>query len=199
MGRMQYDIWAVTPATDDDYYRANASIAAAGVLSLLANTVGPYGYGYKIGITSAGDDTGITFTITGLRVGDLSGAVTTEVVTGVDTDTAVSANFYARVDYIVASGASAGNVKIGTVGNLALPRCRIKGMSYVASATPGTIKVNRNSLASDLLLQINTPGNEDVVNSLYMPAEGILTTRSGVNDYSEVTLADVSFVTLLCG
>lgn len=148
---------------------------------------------------SIATSTGITFTITGLKVGDLSGAVTTEVVTGANADTAVSANFYARVDSIVASGASAGNVKIGTTGNLALPRTRVKGLYYVASATPGTIKINRNSLASDLLLQLNTPGNDDAVNSLYMPAEGILTTRGGLADYSEVTLTDVSFVTLLCG
>jgi hypothetical protein len=199
MGRMQYDVWSVTPETDDEYYFADASIADAGALSLLANTVGPYGYGYKLVITSAGDDTGITFTITGLKVGDLSGAVTTEVVTGANASTATSVNFYARVDSIVASGASASTVKIGTTGNLALPRCRVKGLYYVASATPGTVKINRNSLASDLLLQINTPGNEDVVNSLYMPAEGILTTRGGLADYSEVTLTNVSFVTLLCG
>ena len=71
MASMQYDVWAVTPATDDAYYRANASIAGAGALTLLQSIVGPNGYGYKLVITSAGNDTGITFTVTGIVVGDL--------------------------------------------------------------------------------------------------------------------------------
>lgn len=196
---MQYDVWAVTPATDDAYYRANASIAGAGALSLLANTVGPNGYGYKLVITSAGNDTGITFTITGIKVGDLTNTVVSEVVTGANATTATSSNYYARVDSIVASGASAGNVKIGTTGSLALPRTRIKGLYFVGTATAGTIKFNVNGLSSQLILQLNTPASAIQTSSLYMAAEGILTTRSSPQDYCVVTLTDVTFVTIICG
>ena len=196
---MQYDVWAVTPATDDAYYRANASIAGAGALSLLANTVGPNGYGYKLVITSAGNDTGITFTITGIKVGDLTNTVVSEVVTGANATTATSSNYYARVDSITASGASAGNVKIGTTGSLALPRTRIKGLYFVGTATAGTIKFNVNGLSSQLILQLNTPASAIQTSSLYMAAEGILTTRSSPQDYCVVTLTDVTFVTIICG
>ena len=196
---MQYDVWAVTPATDDAYYRANASIAGAGAVSLLANSVGPFGYGYKIVITSAGDDSGITFTVTGIRVGDLTNTVVSETLTGANIGTVTSSNYYARVDSVTASGASAGNVKIGTTGNLALPRTRIKGLYWVASGTAGTIKVNVNGLSSQLILQINTPALATAVNSLYMAAEGILTTRSSQQDYAVVTLTNVSYATLICG
>ena len=196
---MQYDVWAVTPATDDAYYRANASIAGAGALSLLANTVGPNGYGYKLIITSAGDDSGITFTITGIKVGDLTNTVVSEVVTGANATTATSSNYYARVDSITASGASAGNVKIGTTGSLALPRTRIKGLYFVGTATAGTIKFNVNGLSSQLILQLNTPASAIQTSSLYMAAEGILTTRSTAQDYCVVTLTDVTFVTIICG
>tara|TARA_R110000868_G_scaffold302632_2_gene563140 strand:+ start:410 stop:1000 length:591 start_codon:yes stop_codon:yes gene_type:complete len=196
---MQYDVWAVTPATDDAYYRANASIAGAGALSLLANTVGPNGYGYKLVITSAGDDSGITFTITGIKVGDLTNTVVSEIVTGANATTATSSNFYARVDSITASGASAGNVKIGTTGSLALPRTRVKGLYFVGTATAGTIKFNVNGLSSQLILQINTPASALQTSSLYMAAEGILTTRSTAQDYCVVTLTDVTFVTIICG
>lgn len=196
---MQYDVWAVTPATDDAYYRANASIAGAGALSLLANTVGPNGYGYKLIITSAGDDSGITFTITGIKVGDLTNTVVSEIVTGANATTATSSNFYARVDSIVASGASAGNVKIGTTGSLALPRTRIKGLYFVGTGTAGTIKFNVNGLSSQLILQLNTPASAIQTSSLYMAAEGILTTRSTAQDYCVVTLTDVTFVTIICG
>jgi hypothetical protein len=196
---MQYDVWAVTPATDDAYYRANASIAGAGVLPLLANTAGPNGYGYKVIITSAGNDSGITFTITGIKVGDLSNTVVTEVVTGPNATTATSTNYYARVESITASGASAGNVKIGTTGSLALPRTRIKGLYFVGTGTAGSIKFNTNDLASALRLQVNTPASATAVNSLYMAAEGILTTLGSNQDYCVVTLTNVTFCTIICG
>ncbi len=196
---MQYDVWAVTPATDDALYRANASIAGAGALSLLTNSVGPNGYGYKIVITSAGDDTGITFTITGIKVGDLTNTVVSEVVTGANATTAISSNYYSRVDSITASGASAGNVKIGTTGSLALPRTRVKGLYFVGTATAGTIKFNINGLSSQLILQINTPASAIQTSSLYMAAEGILTTRSTAQDYCVVTLTDVTYTTIICG
>jgi len=196
---MQYDVWAVTPATDDALYRANASIAGAGALSLLANTVGPNGYGYKVVITSAGNDSGITFTIRGLRVGDLTNTVVSEVVTGANATTATSSNYYARVDSITASGASAGNVKIGTTGSLALPRTRIKGLYYVGTASAGSISFNVNGLSSQLILQVNTPASAIAVNSLYMAAEGILTTRSSPQDFTVVTLTNVTFATIICG
>lgn len=196
---MQYDVWAVTPATDDAYYRANASIAGAGALSLLANTVGPNGYGYKLIFTSAGDDSGITFTITGIKVGDLTNTVVSEIVTGANATTATSNNYYARVDSITASGASAGNVKIGTTGSLALPRTRIKGLYYVGTASAGSVKFNVNGLASQLALQVNTPASATAVNSLYMAAEGILTTRSSPQDYCVVTLTNVTYATIICG
>ena len=196
---MQYDVWAVTPATDDAYFRANASIAASGALSLLANSVGPNGYGYKLVITSAGDDSGITFTITGIKVGDLTNTVVSEVVTGANASTATSTNYYARVDSITASGASAGNVKIGTTGSLALPRTRIKGLYYVGTASAGTIKFNTNDQASALRLQVNTPASATAVNSLYMAAEGILTTMGSNKDYCVVTLTNVTYCTIICG
>ncbi len=196
---MQYDVWAVTPATDDAYYRANASIAGAGAVSLLANTVGPNGYGYKVVITSAGDDTGITFTLTGIRVGDLTNTVVSETLTGANASTVTSNNFYARLDSVTASGASAGNVKIGTTGSLALPRTRIKGLYFVGTATAGSIKFNVNDLASQLILQINTPASATQTSSLYMAAEGILTTRSTAQDYCVVTLTNVTFTTIICG
>lgn len=196
---MQYDVWAVTPSTDDALFRSAASIAGAGVIPLITYTVGANGTGYKLVFTSSGDDSGITFTVVGNRVGDVSGDATTEVVTGANATTASTTNFYTNIISITASGASAGTVKIGTVGSLALPRCRIKGLYWVASATAGTIKVNRNSTTGLLLLQINTPALATAVNSLYMAAEGILTTKSTLNDFAIVTLTDVTAATLICG
>ena len=196
---MQYDIWAINSAPDDDILRTNASIAAAGALTLLTTSVSPYGTGYKIGITSAGNDAGITFTIVGIKVGDLTGANTTEVVTGANVGVATSANFYTVVSRITASGASAGNVKIGSVGSLALPRTRIKGLYYVATATAGSIKFNLNGSTGALLLQVDTPTGTAFSDSIIIPGEGILTTRSNRTDFAVMTLSEITSVTVFCG
>lgn len=197
---MQYDIWAINPAPDDDSLRADASIAGAGALTLLTTSVSPYGTGYKIGITSAGDDTGITFTIVGIKVGDLTGANTTEVVTGADTDVASSTNFYTEIKSITASGASAGNVKIGSVGSLAFPRTRIKSFYFVGTANAGSVRFNLNGPTGSLLLQIDTPAGAGAFSdSVTIPGEGVLTTRSRINDFAVMTLTEITHVTVFCG
>lgn len=196
---MQADIWSITPETSATYYRAAASIGAAGALTLLQSDAAINGAGYKVLFTSAGDDTGITFTISGVKVGDLTNAVTTEVVTGADTSTATSTNFYSHINSITASGASAGNVSIGTTGSLALPRTRIKSLYYVATATAGSIKITSNTTSGRTLVQVNTPADVTAAHSVYIPDEGIPTGRSTANDFAIVTLTNVTYTTIFCG
>ena len=196
---MNGDIWAVTPSTSATYYRAAASIAGAGALTLLTQDAGPNGVGYKVRFTSAGDDRGITFTIVGIKVGDLTGKFTTEVVTGVDTGNADSTNFYAYIESITASGASVTNVSIGTTGSIALPRTRLKGFYYLASGTAGSIKLNLNSTSGAELLNLSTPASATGTQDMFLPGMGILTTRSNNTDFSILTVTNVTDVTLFCG
>lgn len=197
---MPSDVWAVTPSTSATYYRAAASIAAAGAVSLLTNEAGEHGVGYKVLFTSAGDDSGITFTIVGFKVGRLTDNAVTEVVTGADETTATSSNFYSVVLSITASGASAGDVSIGTTGSLALPRARVKGLYYVGAGDAGSIKLNVNATNGPLLLQVDTPTSAaSFADSLFVPADGILTTRSGTEDFAILTLTQVTNVTVFCG
>jgi hypothetical protein len=196
---MNGDIWAVTPSTSATYYRAAASIAGAGALTLLTQDAGPNGIGYKVRITSAGDDRGITFTIVGIKVGDLTGKFTTEVVTGANASTADSTNFFAYIESITASGASAGNVSIGTTGSIALPRTRLKGFYYLASGTAGSIKLNLNSTSGAELLNLSTPASSTGTQDMFLPGMGILTTRSNNTDFSILTVTNVTDVTLFCG
>ena len=196
---MNGDIWAVTPSTSATYYRAAASIAGAGALTLLTQDAGPNGVGYKVRITSAGDDRGITFTIVGIKVGDLTGKFTTEVVTGANASTADSTNFFAYIESITASGASAGNVSIGTTGSIALPRTRLKGFYYLASGAAGSIKLNLNSTSGAELLNLSTPASATGTQDMFLPGQGILTTRSNNTDFSILTVTNVTDVTLFCG
>jgi hypothetical protein len=196
---MNGDIWAVTPSTSATYYRAAASIAGAGALTLLTQDAGPNGIGYKVRITSVGDDRGITFTIVGIKVGDLTGKFTTEVVTGANASTADSTNFFAYIESITASGASAGNVSIGTTGSIALPRTRLKGFYYLASGTAGSIKLNLNSVSGAELLNLSTPASATGTQDMFLPGMGILTTRSNNTDFAILTVTNVTDVTLFCG
>jgi hypothetical protein len=196
------DIWAVTPSTSATYYRAAASIGGAGALTLLTNDAGPNGVGYKVRFTSAGDDRGITFTIVGITVGNtLTGDLTTEVVTGANASTADSTNFFAVITSITASGASAGNVSIGTTGSIALPRTRLKGFYYLASGSAGSIKVNLNSSSGTELLNIATPASATGTQDMFLPGTGILTTSTGssITDFSVVTITNVTNTVLFCG
>lgn len=194
----QYDVWAVNPTSDDDYFRTSATIAASGNIALLANDVGQYGTGYKVSITSNGADANKTFTITGVVVGATGyNGVVTETVTGPSATVVYSTNYYTRVNSISISAASAGGIKIGYGGDLAFPRTRIKQVIYVASSVAGSITFTAKP-NNTTLLKIFTPA-DSTANDSMIPPEGILTTKSGNNDFAVLTLDQVSKVTVLCG
>lgn len=196
----QYDVWAISPDSNDAYFRASASIAASGSVALLNNDVGQYGTGYKVSITSDGADSATVFTITGVQVG-INGAdgVVTETLNGPSASVVYSANYYTRVNSISVSAASAGGVKIGYGGNLAFPRTRLKGVFYVASGTQGSITFTAQP-SNTVILKIYTP-SDNTANDAMIPPEGILTTKSnsGRGDIAVMSLDQVSKVTVICG
>lgn len=194
----QYDIWAVNPTSDDDYFRTSSTIAASGSIALLANDVGQYGTGYKVSITSDGADANKTFTITGVKVGATGyDGVVTETVTGPSATVVYSTNYYTRINSISVSAASTGGIKIGYGGDLAFPRTRIKQVIYVASSVAGSITFTAKP-NNTTLLKIFTPA-DSTANDSMIPPEGILTTKSGNQDFAVLTLDQVSKVTVLCG
>lgn len=89
--------------------RAAASIAGAGALTLLI-TATTDSLAHKVVITSAGDDSGVTFTISGK---DADGKSITEDLTGANAGAATSTKHYKSDLTISADGASAGDVSIG--------------------------------------------------------------------------------------
>lgn len=194
----QYDIWAVNPTSDDDYFRTSATIAASGSIALLANDVGQYGTGYKVSITSDGADADKTFTITGVKVGATGyDGVVTETVTGPSATVVYSTNYYTRINSISISAASTGGIKIGYGGDLAFPRTRIKGVFYIASSVEGSITFTAKP-NNTTLLKVFTPA-DSTANDAMIPPEGILTTKSNTQDFAVMTLDQVSKVTVLCG
>ena len=97
--------------------RGASSIAAAGAVtlngSLVTAGVATLDQPRRVLFTSAGNDSGITFTVTGT---DWNNMPVSEVVTGANATTVYTVYDFKTVTSVVASGASAGNVSIGTNG-----------------------------------------------------------------------------------
>lgn len=97
--------------------RTASAVAGAGALTLngtlVSGGVATLDKPRRIRFTSSGNDTGITFTLTGTN---WSGAAISEVVTGANATTADSVLDFKTITSIVASGAAAGTVSIGTNG-----------------------------------------------------------------------------------
>jgi parallel beta-helix repeat protein len=90
------------------------TVAGAGALTLagalVAGTVATMNHARRIVILSSGNDSGITFTVTGTDPDD---AVLVEVITGGNATTANSTGRFKSITSIVSSGAAAANVTIG--------------------------------------------------------------------------------------
>lgn len=193
---MQYDVWAVSPDSNDDYFFASGS--ASGTLSLLANDVGLNGTGYKVSITSSGVDSDKTFTISGVVVGAVGyDGVVTESVTGPSAGVVYSTNYYTRVNSVAISATSTGNIKIGYGGDLAFPRTRIKGVYFVSNGLSGSIVFTAKP-SNKVILNLAVPSGT-LSQDIMIPPEGILTTKSGNGDFAVMTLTNLTHATVICG
>ena len=175
------DIYAITPTFSATLFRAAAGITGGAFprdVPLITNQPLDNGAGYKLSFLSAGDSSAITFTVVGFVVGDLSGNITTEVVAGPAAGaTTQTVNYYSLITSVTISAAATGNISIGTLitDGVALPRGRLRGFYYVATAGAGAITLTSNGTAATdrILLSVATPA---VVESQQMslPGDGIL-------------------------
>jgi len=193
---MQYDVWAVSPDSNDDYFFASGS--ASGTLSLLTNDVGLNGTGYKVSITSSGVDSNKTFTIRGVVVGAVGyDGVVTESVTGPSAGVVYSTNYYTRVNSVAISATSSGNIKVGYGGDLAFPRTRIKGVYFVSNGSSGSIVFTAKP-SNKVILNLAVPSGT-LSQDMMIPGEGILTTKSANGDFAVMTLTNLTNATIICG
>jgi len=91
----------------------NGSAATAGVATIDTATAANSAIGRRVIITSGGDDTGITFTVSGTNAG---GAAISDTFAGASGGAAQSNIDFVTVTRITASGSVAGTLKAGTNG-----------------------------------------------------------------------------------
>ena len=137
-------------AVDPNGIYTIAAVSALGELTLagvlVSGTVATMDYARRIGIISAGVDTGITFTIVGT---DADGRAISEAVTGASTATATSIAYFKTITSITASGAAAGNVTIGTVDEFVLNAIPLNHYAK----KPATVSIESKTGTIDFTIQ----------------------------------------------
>ena len=167
-------------ATDPNGLSTAASISGAAALTLNGALIADSKYttgdniGQVITILSAGDDSGITFTIVGT---DANGDALTEVVTGANAGTASSSGYFNTVDSITTSASSAGNVSAGVAatgtGTVFAGRTRIRGLQGLSEATAGNLLFKNTSITGTTLLTVPTQAAAELIEP-YIPDNAVL-------------------------
>lgn len=199
MATMQYDVWAVTPAVAADTNFYVESVTPSGLvpvtLTLAHTTPSINGCGYKVVLKTAGDESTVNFTIVGTGV---NGLTITETFAGPGSATTkTSTNYYSKITSITVSKGTGAAIELGYSADFALPKCRIKGLYFAATASAGYIQVVKVS-NSRMLLDVATPASAAAATNVYIAPEGIPTTYD-LNDYATVTTSNVASVTFICG
>ena len=167
-------------ALDADGISTTASISGAAALTINGTLTsgGSYTSGDNIGqlitITSAGDDSGITFTIVGTNaVGDAQ----TEILTGADTDVATSVGYFNTVASITTSASTDAAVTAGVTGTgtgtVFAGRTRIRGLQGLSGTSAGNLLFKNTSVTGTTLLTVPTQAAAELIEP-YIPDNAVL-------------------------
>lgn len=164
---------AVIVGTAAVYEPANATISIDGTLAS-GGTV-TLNEPHKVTITSASNDTGITFTITGT---DENGDAASEVITGANGAAATSTGYFSTITSVTCSGETAGAVTVG-INNSILPvvterRCRVQSVRLSHASAAGTLNFRDGSASGTVLLKLNTINSATSIEQIDLPGRGIL-------------------------
>ena len=186
-------ITADTVALDANGISTTATLGGAGTLSingaLQSGGTVTLTSGRQVTVTSAGNDTGITFTVTGT---DVNGAAQTEVLTGACGAAATSTKYFLTITEIANSGASAGAVTAG-INSLAADvifagRMRLRAIWVKDSASAGTLEFRQESAAGTANLKFDTIAVSTwAFRDNDIPDEGILFVDGGYVQYTVAT------------
>ena len=147
----------------------------------------------NITILSAGDDSGISFTVTGT---DETASSATESITGANAGTATGSTYFATITQIAAVGDPAGNVSAGSGTSIAAPmfrgRMRLRGLYAVNTGTAGTITFREGSSTGSVRMQFNTVASANTTQYPDVPDDGILFAGGGYVLYTQTHLSSMT-------
>ena len=153
----------------------NAALTIGGALADSGSVTNASGR--QVTILSAGNDSGISFTVVGT---DVNGSALSETVTGANAGTATSSGYFKTITSITAVGNPAGNVSAGinnnALGVIFAGRCRLKGFSTVSGGSAGTINIRDTGATGTERIQARTIGTDSSSDDPFIPDEGVLFT-----------------------
>ena len=195
------DVIAVTTTADTVALDADGISVAASVGNNAALTIGgalasggsvTLSHGRVVTILSAGDDSGISFTVTGT---DVNSDAQTESITGANAGTATGSKYFLTISGISAVGNPAGNVSAGVNASASdvifAGRSRMKGAFLTSTATAGTVDFLTTSPTGTSLMKISSVASATATRDVVIPENGVLF-DSGV--YIQYTVS--TFLTL---
>ena len=151
----------------------NAALTIGGALADSGSVTNASGR--QVTILSAGNDSGISFTVVGT---DVNGAALSETVTGANAGTATSSGYFKTITSITAVGNPAGNVSAGinnnALGVIFAGRCRLKGFSTVSGGSAGKINIRDTGATGTERIQARTIGTDSSSDDPFIPDEGVL-------------------------
>ena len=147
----------------------------------------------NITILSAGDDSGISFTVTGT---DETATAVTESITGANAGTATGSTYFATISQIAAVGDPAGNVSAGSGTSIAAPifrgRLRLRGLYAVNTGTAGTITFRQTSSTGSVRMKFNTVASANTTQYPDVPDDGIVFESGGYVLYTQTHLSSMT-------
>lgn len=196
-------IAADTTAADADGVCQSQTPAAGGEQALTINGaqasggVATFVAARFITITSAGADSGRTFTVTGT---DVNGNVQTESITGPATTTVTGTLYFRTVTEVLVDDNTAGAITVGMANNsldvVYAGRARIRGVYLIHTGTAGTIPFRNGGAAGTALLTIPTPASANSTRDVVIPDEGIMFENGAYITYTAGTTVFSSFTAL---
>ena len=151
----------------------NAALTIGGALASGGSVTNASGR--QVTILSAGNDSGISFTVVGT---DVNGSALSETVTGANDGTATSSGYFKTITSITAVGNPAGNVSAGinnnALGVVFAGRCRLQGFSVYSGGSAGKLNIRNSGATGTELIQARTIGTDSSSEDPFVPSDGVL-------------------------
>tara|TARA_R100001143_G_scaffold41547_1_gene37661 strand:- start:8364 stop:8978 length:615 start_codon:yes stop_codon:yes gene_type:complete len=178
------DVVSVTTTADTVALDADGISTAAAVGEDAALTIGgalasggsvTLSHGRIVTILSAGDDSGISFTVVGT---DVNSDAQTESITGANAGTATGSSYFLTITSITAVGDPAGNVSAGVNASasdvITRERSRLKGSFLTSTGTAGNLDFLTTSPSGTSLFKIRSVASATATRDITIPDEGVL-------------------------
>ena len=197
------DVKAVNITADTVALDADGISVAAAVGNNAALTIGgalasggavSLSHGRVVTILSAGDDSAISFTVTGT---DVNSDSQTESITGANAGTATGSKYFLTISGISAVGNPAGNVSAGVNASAAdviwEGRARFQGINLVCTGTAGVLDFLTTSPTGTSIYKVGTVASATASRDLTIPSEGMIF-ASGI--YVQYTVSTFNTLTV---